>query len=215
MRCTYCGSQDLLHDYIHGCVVCSNCGTVNDYIFIEHFTPIKDDEIFKFRGLPTIREGFEKKMARGRLQQLAKASRDVRIYESFAKKRRRDVYVDWDALQKRLQGGKSRVYRHVAEDAIRRKVDTDRFIKIIIERIIDADPVLSSRTLRGKAALAIILKHLILDNDIDMNRIAMETSLSRMHIKRLLTLVKTRMRFINRRIAEVRSAVLGPIPISQ
>lgn len=209
MKCTYCGSQDLLHDYVHGCVVCSSCGTVNDCIFLEHFTPIKDDYIFKFRGLPTIREGLERKKASSRLQQLVKASRDVKVYESFARKLRRGIYVDWDALQKRLQGEKSRVYRHVAEDAVKRRVDDDWFVKMIIEKIVDSDPILSSRTLRGKVALAMILKHIILNSDIDMNRLALETSLSKMHVKRLLSLINARMKFIDRKILELKSVVLN------
>ncbi len=215
MECLYCGSQDLLYDYVHGCIVCGNCGTVNDYIFVEHFIPInKDDEIFGFKGLPTVREGFKRKLAKNRLRQLAKVSKDVKIYESFAKKRRRDVYVDWDAVQKRLQGKKSRVYRHVAEDSIKRIVDADQIVKIIIEKIIDTDPVLSSRTLRGKTALAIILKHMVLDSDIDIDRIAKEASLSKMHIRRLLTLIKTRMKFIDKKIIELKSVILKPMSIT-
>ncbi|MEM0005475.1 MAG: TFIIB-type zinc ribbon-containing protein [Ignisphaera sp.] len=215
MECIYCGSQNLLYDYMHGYIVCSNCGTINDDIFMEHYIPVKDGEIFKFKGLPTVREGFERKLAKNRLRQLAKVRRDVKIYENFAKKSRRGVYVDWDALQKRLQGDKSRIYKHVAEDSIKRAVDMDRLVRIIIEEIIEQDPVLSSRTLRGKVALAIILKHMILDSNIDMSRIAKETSLSKMHIKRLLTLIRTRMEFINKKLIELKSIVPKAISISQ
>uniref|UniRef100_A0A7C5UV00 TFIIB-type domain-containing protein n=1 Tax=Ignisphaera aggregans TaxID=334771 RepID=A0A7C5UV00_9CREN len=216
MACIYCGSQNLIYDYIHGYIVCSDCGTINDNIFIEYFIAIEDDDIFEFKGFPTVREGFEKKIIRGKLRQLAKINNELKIYESFAKRTRKDIYVDWNALQKKLEGSKSsRIYKHIAEESIEKMINSDQIIKLIIENIIETDPVLSSRTLRGKVALAIILKHLILENDVDMNRIAKEASLSKIHIKRLLTLIKTRMKFIEKRIIELKTCILKPIPTIQ
>lgn len=211
MECVYCGSQNLVYDYLHGYIVCGDCGTVNDDIFMEHFIAAEYDEVFEFKGLPTVREGFEKKMIKNRLRHLTKISKDVRIYENFAKRSRKDVYVDWAALQRKLQGDKSRIYKHVAEDSIKEIIGADPLTKLIIEKIVDTDPVLSSRTLRGKVAIAIILKHTLLNSDVDINKIAKETSLSKMHIKRLLALIKTRMKFINKKLVELTPIALKPL----
>ncbi|MEM0371288.1 MAG: hypothetical protein QXY23_01740, partial [Ignisphaera sp.] len=71
-------------------------------------------------------------------------------------------------------------------------LDSDPLIKHILENIINKDPILSSRTPRGKIALALILKHIIEGHNIDLEDICRKTSLSSIHAKRLINLLKKR-----------------------
>ncbi len=191
LSCPYCKSQNIIHDFEHGYVVCSECGTVIDELYIDFFENISNDEE-KPMGLPTVREGLNKKVIRVRGMYIAKLSHDVAIYEKYAKKARKGVKVDWEMIQKRLAGDKVRIYRHESEEKIKEFVDSDSMLKRIMDGIISKDPLFSSRTLRGKVALALLIKQLITKGYIDYEEISRQAHISRTHIKRLVRLIKLR-----------------------
>ncbi len=191
MYCPYCKSQNVIHDFVHGYVVCSECGTIIDELYIEFFENIKYEEI-RPNGLPTVREGLNKKVIRAIGMYIAKLSHDVAIYEKYAKRARKGVKVDLEMIQRKLAGDKVRIYRHESEDKLKELIDSDIILKSIIDRIIDRDPLFSSRTLRGKIALALLIKQLITKGDIDYDEIARQAHMSKTHIKRLVRLLKLR-----------------------
>ncbi|ADM26885.1 Zinc finger TFIIB-type domain protein [Ignisphaera aggregans DSM 17230] len=195
MSCPYCKSQNIIHDFTHGYVVCGECGTIIDELYIEFFENTSYEEA-KPMGLPTVREGLNKKVARAMGMYIAKLSHDVAVYEKYAKRARKGVRVDLEMIQRRLAGDKVRVYRHESEDKLRELIEGDAILRSIIDRIIDRDPLFSSRTLRGKIALALIIKQLITRGDIDYEEIARQAHMSKTHIKRLVKLLKLRYRDI-------------------
>lgn len=206
MSCPYCGSQEIIYDFIHGYKVCIECGTVVDTIFIEHYEADfdKTHHMYKSEGLPSTRKGIEKKKIRSKLRDYSRMSLEIVIYEKYAKKSRKNVYVDINAaLEKELKTNtKTRVYHHKDEDKVISLAEDPR-IKMIIENIVDKDPILSSRTPRGKVALALIIKSIIDGVEPNINELCRLTSMSLVHVRRLISLVNKRMPYISKYISRL------------
>lgn len=200
MHCPYCGSDDIVYEYEYGYIVCSSCGTVLDIIFIEYYDNyprVQYEEVSI--GLPSVRKGIEKKKLHPKRATLSKMNFEVMVYEKYVKKARRNVYVDIDAaLKKELKiNTVARVYHHKGEEKVLKLIENDSKIRFIIENIIDKDPILSSRTPRGKVALALIIKNLVEGRPLDLDKVCELTSMSMVHIKRLINLIKRRAPYIS------------------
>ena len=65
-------------------------------------------------------------------------------------------------------------------------------LKKIIDKIINNDPILASRTERAKWAIAKILYQLSVKGKVDIKSIANDTRLSTTHIRRLTAVVRKR-----------------------
>lgn len=212
MICTHCGSQEVIYDYSHGYLVCTSCGLVLGTIFLEFFEekPLEIGYENNFNGLLSVRKGIEKRKANIRLKAYTKMSFEVLIYEKYAKKARKHVYVDFDAaLKKELRvSSSSRVYHHKDEDKVLSLAEKDPVVKLLLEHVVNKDPVLSSRTPRGKIALAIIIKKIINNNSIDIAELCKETSMSSIHMRRLLALVKKRLPYIKKYVSEINNGVM-------
>lgn len=208
MLCPYCQSIEVIHDFEHGYIVCSCCGSIIDVIFIEHYIAIQSDHN-NLRSLGfemlSIRKGLEKKKRSFSEIRLKKMGRDIVVYEKYVKRARSNVYIDIEAALKREQNmpTKTRIYHHKDEEKVLKTLDNDFIVKMIMEKIIDRDPILSSRTPRGKVALALIIKNIVMGMPLDINDICKKTSLSLIHIRRLLNLVKRRMSHIYPILQEV------------
>lgn len=201
MYCSYCGSQDIAYDLGCGYIVCQSCGTILDApLFLEFYeNTLVDKDMNKPADMPlSIKRGLEKKKIRVRKALLTGMEVDIAIYEKYAKRSRKNVYVDLEAAKKREQGVKSkdRIYHHVGEDKALSIVDEDETVRLIISKIIDSDPILSSRTPRGKVALALILKNLLDGKPVDLSEICRKTSMSLVHVRRLLNIAKKRLQKI-------------------
>ncbi len=194
MLCPFCSSTELIYDFDHGYIVCTTCGSIVDTIFIEFYEDYSNEVKHEEMGLLNVRKGLEKKKKKMRERRITKMYMDVKIYEKYAKRARKNVYVDFEAAIKHEQGKQysGRIYRHKADEKIIEILDSDPLIKHILENIINKDPILSSRTPRGKIALALILKHIIEGHNIDLEDICRKTSLSSIHAKRLINLLKKR-----------------------
>lgn len=179
--------------------MCSSCGTILDTIFIEFYEgePLNHYEGIS-AGLPSVRKGIEKKKLHSKKASLSRMSLEVTVYEKYVKKARKNVYVDLDkALKKELKiDTKARVYRHKDEEKALKLVE-DPKIRFILEKIIDRDPILSSRTSRGKVALALIIKNLIEGVPPDIGKICELTSMSTVHVRRLMNLIRRRAQYIS------------------
>jgi len=206
MSCPYCGSQNIVYDFAHGYRVCIECGTVIDTIFLEYYEEDFDrtHHGYKIDGLPSVRKGIEKKKIYSRLRDYSRMSLEIVIYEKYAKKSRRNIFVDLSAaLEKELKSNtRTRVYHHKDEDRVL-SLTNDPNIKVIIENVINRDPILSSRTPRGKVALALIIKKTMDGGEPDINELCRLTSMSLVHVRRLTSLVKKRMPYINKYILEL------------
>lgn len=200
MQCPYCGSLNLVHDFSHGYVICPLCGTVVDTIFIEFYEEQTSDNYIELnQGLPSIRKGLEKKKMHIMKTILTRISANVTIYERYAKRAKKNVYVDFEAVLKREKhrmSTVSRIYRHKDEDRILRLVAEDPMIRSIMDNIINKDPILSSRTPRGKVALALIIKNLVEGTSVDLHDLCKKTSMSPIHMKRLINLAMKRLPYI-------------------
>lgn len=182
MKCPICSSDTIVWDYYHGQVVCTNCGTVIDVVYIEYQYSVADNI---GRGLPTVREGIARKKQREHSSRLRSQSREVKLYEVYARRARKDVIVNFEALKKRLYGeGKERIYIHKFEPKLREQINQDKELQQLLA-IIDRDPLLASRTLRGKVAIALMLKYVLNNMEPDFDAISKFTSLSRTHVRRL------------------------------
>lgn len=197
MLCPYCSSTNLIHDFSYGHIVCTSCGSIVDSIFIEFYDVCHKNMKQEFYGLPSVRKSLEKKKSMVNKMRIIEINNDVKIYRKYARKIRKNVYVDLEVALKREQGISrcARIYRHKAEEKIMKILNEDPTMRFILENIVDKDPILSSRTFRGKIAIVLVLKDLIERRSIDIEGIARKTSLSFIHIKRLINLVKKRISF--------------------
>jgi transcription initiation factor TFIIIB Brf1 subunit/transcription initiation factor TFIIB len=205
MKCPYCGSLNVVYDYIRGYIVCANCGTVIEDIFPEQLIgvppKVEEEEISR-----NVRGALRSRSAKYNLRKLLKYEEEVKVYESYAKRCRRNVRVDVEALKTRLSGGKARVFVHVYDANLKELVEKDSIVKSLLE-IIEGDPILSSRTFRGKVALALLLKELLINGEADTEEIAKVTGVSKVHMQRLTNILKIRIRNLKPKLVEIKKLI--------
>lgn len=131
-------------------------------------------------------------------------SKLTRAYLRYTERARKNIIVDIDSLEKALQGAKARIYKHVAEDNIVKLVENDEVLRRAI-KIIETDPILSSRTLRGKVALAMLLLKRFNIRNYSLREISRLTALSLPHIRRLEKVLDSRLA----RIAKLMRSVIA------
>jgi len=180
--CPLCGSDELIWDYAHGYIVCSNCGLVIERIIVEDKVRIDvAEENTKTRVVDAIRKSRE--VAIGMRFRMMKKL--VREYEKIVRSVKPGVIIDVAALERKLLSGeKVRILRHRADEVLMQMVSNDSELRLIL-RVIDRDPILGSRTFRGKVAIALIVKKLVKGENLDLNEIAKVTSISKTHARRL------------------------------
>jgi len=190
-RCPYCNSTDLIWDYERGYLVCTSCGSVISQLFADLFMPYPQSNAYtEPQGMYSIRESLREKDRRIYARKLSKISKEVYLYEKYSKKARKNVEVNIRAL---LEGTKEKIYRHRNDSMLTRLMEDDSELKRIIKEIVEKDPVFSSRTYRGKVAIAMMLKYLVRGEEPNLEEIVKKTSISRTHAKRLYNLVLTRL----------------------
>lgn len=206
MECPYCGSKELAYDFSCGYIICTFCGTTLDTIFIEFYESSTSYQINEYQiGSLSVRKGIEKKKLCSKKMMFTKIGMDIVVYEKYARRARKNVYIDLDTVLKKEQGvsTSARVYHHKDEEKVVRIANEDPVVKRIVENVIDRDPILSSRTPRGKIALALIIKSILEGGNIDLNELSKKTSMSVVHMKRLLNLVKNRIPYLRQHVPEI------------
>ena len=185
--------------------MCANCGTVIEDLFPEQLIgvppKVEEEEISR-----NVRSALRSRSAKHNLRKLLKYEEEVEIYESYAKRCRRNVRVDVEALKARLSGGKARVFVHVYDANLKELVEKDSIVKSLLE-IIENDPILSSRTFRGKVALALLLKELLINGEADTEEIAKVTGVSKVHMQRLVNILKIRIRNLKPKLIEIKKSI--------
>ncbi len=214
MECPYCNSLDLLYDFERSYIVCRNCGTVVDTIFVEQFIGISNGYEWEY-SKPSVKEAINLKKNAGYISRLKHYSREVKAYEKYWNRARStSIRVDINALKTVLSGGKARIYRHVFDSNLEEMIEKDPLIRKILE-ILDEDAILSSRTLRSKVALALLIKNVLLYGEADIDEIAKQTSVSKVHMHRLVTTLKNRMKYLKPKLQNLKQlATPNPIAIA-
>jgi len=182
MKCWYCGSEDVVWDYRTGSVVCRNCGLVLDMIF-DASTGFVEDEVAVLRRMSPARAMTANHLG----SDLRSIEHRVKKYEKFARHARRGVVVDVTALN---PGSRIRVYRGSVDEVLKPLEESLReFLEVIEE-----DPLLGSRTYRGKIAAAFILREVVTKGVTPNVSTVVKTCLvSQAQARRIIKLVERRL----------------------
>jgi transcription initiation factor TFIIIB Brf1 subunit/transcription initiation factor TFIIB len=211
VKCPYCNSIDLVYDFEKGYVVCKECGTVIETIFVEQFLGVAQEYVNDV--VKSVKNAMKFKRAYSYRLKLSEYVKEVNRYEDFVRRCRKNVKVDLDAIKIVANGGKARVYRHVNDDGLKKLVKEDEIIGKILE-VLEEDAILSSRTFRSKVALALLIKDLITHGEADIDEIAHKTSVSKVHMQRLVKVLKNRMRNLKLKLTEVKNLASYTISVS-
>ncbi len=192
MKCPNCGSESIVWDYQRGYSVCTSCGLVIEALFEEFLWASDQDEYREYlrasRYMPTVREALALKRSKVVQRELKNKENFVSMYEKAISRARKNVLVDID----NLRNGKGRVFKHVKDQDLEKLVQQDSELLTILKHIVEKDPVLSSRTLRGKVALALMIRSMMKGQYPNISEIISITGISRTHARRLLTLLEKR-----------------------
>ncbi|MGC8678178.1 MAG: hypothetical protein ACP5TH_00015 [Fervidicoccaceae archaeon] len=163
------GCKELIWDYRTGDIICSESGEICEKIYVE------DDAPARVEG--------EGKKSRGRKKDL---QRSYRAYFRLLKKaKRKGLLISEEGFMRYLSSGKQvMVFSHPKTPSLMRFIMENEIIRRAFERV-SRDPRFSGRTLRAKAAAAMILA-----SSDSIARIAEVTGLSPEHIARLRKLLK-------------------------
>ncbi len=193
MRCTYCGSTSILWDEFRGDVVCLNCGTVIDRIYVASPTsPGNGAEQSLSRNHVRERAGSRVK---------ASLSKHTRLYIKLLKKaKEKNLIIDNEKFLDHIYRGKPlvKVFK-------RRKIvglDEESSVRMVMN-IMGKYPRLNSRTDRARVALALISLKLVRGERNYVKSVAQLTGLTEVHVRRLTYLLKNNRDFID----EVRKAL--------
>lgn len=170
MRCTSCSSCNIVWDYGRGEVICCDCGTVLDkiYVSVKYSANIRD--LTAIESLRTDRL----------------VSAQTRLYlKLLGKALRHGLTVDNQVLMSYFLGKAPliKVFKNPNTD-VGKLVKADERLKVIMD-IINRYPRLASRTERAKIALAKIALSIMLDKKMDPGELGNELGLSKVHVRRL------------------------------
>lgn len=182
MKCPYCGTRDsLVWEESRGTVVCSECGTVVDSIYVSGGRPNHELEpLIRDRGSVTLR--IFGKMSDPSVKYLA-ILREI--------KHKPLLYIDCDSFNRYLVLGK-RI------KVIRRRFSPPKSeVLDMLVRLMSKYPKLCSRTDRAKYAIAMIAYTIITEGSVDVPRLSKDLGLSKTHVRRLLRVVRSSQDFLN------------------
>ncbi len=190
-KCPECGSTSILWDYKNGIIVCSNCGLVIDNVYDYTVYYNQDQNNHGTRKIRLISEYQYIKMKSRRYRDIHNR---LKILEPLiSRKLKRYLTIDEKALKEYLNG----LRPHVKIFKYHKEIQASIEAKILIEKVINKDPVLTSRTDRAKIALALIILDILSNGKPDIYKIARKTSISVTHVRRLLKLLEERKHIIS------------------
>ena len=197
MECPYCGAENsLLWDEGRGTVVCSECGTVVDSIYVNGGSSghgLEPPEGPKGRGRTVSRS----------LGRLSDAS--LKYLEILEEIRGRPMlYVDSDSFGRYLALGK-RVKVVRRRSCLPRSETLDRILAVMVKY-----PRLCSRTDRAKYAIAVIAYALATEGFADVPALSRGLGLSKTHVRRLLRVVRSSREFLCEVRGVAQAAPAGP-----
>ncbi len=185
--CPECHSTNIIWDHRNGYIVCTNCGLVLDRIYVNQVdkNTIKDIKLSSKCLISNVyderqkRERYRKR--NNRLRRITKILNEI--------KARPYLILDTKAVNEYLLGKRPHVklFRYKTWTP-----NSDMVLKQVIEKVVNNDPILASRTERAKWAIARILIQLSVNKKVDVKSIASETKLSVTHVRRLVSMVQKR-----------------------
>ncbi len=185
IRCPECGSTSILWDYKNGSVICGNCGLVIDNIYDYTHRSREQNDYYSYK--PRLISDYQRITKRNRRYKNM-YNRLKMLKPIISRRLKRYLVIDEKALKEYLNGLRPHVKIFKYHKEIQIPIET----KIIIEKIINKDPVLTSRTDRAKIALALIILDMLNNGKPDIRKIAKETFISVTHVRRLTKLIEER-----------------------
>ena len=194
MRCTYCGSIYLVWDHISGDIVCGECGVVQDRIYDTGISRFEDIDL-----VTTKRRKTHHKLKVGKIYK-----RYNTLLARRFRKLRKNVIIPEDAMNQILSGVKSKtkMFRHVSDSEIEKLINRHPVLNKVID-IIGKYPRLTSRTYRGKVAIAFLAMKNAYESPLSISTISKALNISRVQVRRLNKLLKSYPKLIS----EVKSIV--------
>ncbi len=200
MQCPWCGSRRIVWDMERGEVVCSDCGTVIDRIYVNQIN-ISDPEYL----------GRQDHQLSGKAGHAPTLSKYTLMYLRLLKKiksskRLRNIEIDFERFKSALSedGSQVKVLRRKKE-LVDAALSRDRRIKAVL-KVMLRFPRLYSRTDRAKVAIAMLALALALGREANARKVAEESGVSVMHVRRLERILRRETEFIN----EVRKVIEAP-----
>jgi len=191
MRCPYCGSTNIIWDEERGEIVCMDCGSVIDRIYVSRDDYRVDD--FK----PSSPKGSV------RLSRTTKEFLKLLDKVKTSKKLKGKAVIDSAKFFDYVTGRRGKVKIIKLRTPYLRNLEKDEDISIVL-KLIGKFPRLNSRTDRAKIALAMLTISLVKGGNISVSEISRVTGLSRMHVRRLVRELSSQKAFM----AEVRKNLI-------
>jgi uncharacterized Zn finger protein (UPF0148 family) len=191
-KCPYCGSTDIVWDHQRGYVVCAGCGTVIEDVSIDYERSASKWRFFKEleRKAPSTREAIIAR-ERGprfrtwlreavkRVREYEKALREARVVREREIREARKAYREILALLNkpvmlvRVKGG-------IIDERVREFIERSEVLRRIVG-VLERDPVLGALSYRVKLGLALAIRELIKEGDVDIYSIWRATHLTTKH----------------------------------
>ncbi len=186
MKCPACYSNEIVWDIRAGVVVCANCGLVIDNIYYGYDIPLSTIH-YQTIELKHYSNHASDLMLRVNQEKVQKVLELIDVI-----KKKPYLKLDTQAVEEFLIGKRPPIKLLKRRKNDLKLLDGRKYIDFIINKVIDRDPILASRTERAKVALALIIKDLIIHGSVRRSYISKVTGLSKTHIHRLINLVKNR-----------------------
>jgi hypothetical protein len=196
MECPYCGSvNSLVWDMSRGVVVCSECGTVLDLIYVSYGNPEYEHENPKSMNVHTFKK--TKKLTEASLKYL-EILKEIK-YNPM-------LFIDSYSFSRYLVLGKRvKVVKRRAE------LPKNEVLEAIVS-LMSKYPKLCSRTDRAKYAIATIAYTLVTEGGIDPSKLSKELGISKTHVRRLMRVVSESRRFLSEVRRLLPASLTTPIP---
>jgi len=190
MRCPYCGSNDIVWDYVRGDVICASCGTVLDRIYVtEQYTnPEFVQESVKIRA--------RKKHRDKRVTLTKYTSEYLKLINKIkGSKRLKNIVIDSEQLRRYVDGELPpiKIFKRNPQNV--KALLKDPKVKLVLEIMLHF-PRLSSRTDRAKVALALMALMLLTGRRINTREVAEKSGISAMHARRLAKALQENREFV-------------------
>ncbi len=179
MRCPYCGSNNIVWDYVRGDVICASCGTVLERIYVteQHISQELMQEPARTRT--------HKRHGSRRVTITKYTSEYLKLIDKVKRsKRLKNIVIDSEQLRRYVdgEGPPVKIFKRNPQNV--QMLLKDPKVRLILEVMLRF-PRLSSRTDRAKVALALMALMLLTGRRINAKEVAEKSGISTMHARRL------------------------------
>ncbi len=187
----------MVWDVGRGIVVCSECGTVLDSIYVSYSTSEYEYGDSNEAGIYSPRKAKVKKLSEASLKYL-EILREIKY--------RPMLYIDSYSFNRYLVLGKRvKVVRR------REELPKNEVVEFIVS-LMSKYPKLCSRTDRAKYAIATIAYTLVTEGEVDTSKLSKELGISKTHIRRLMRVVNNSQRFLDEVRKSISTTLATPVP---